>query len=183
MCNYVQIYKIMKTWCYIAVLSVSSGEISLQNIQQRFLAAHFLILRKTRLQLAYKWCYFLFVNVCEKVVCSPAAQMRWPKRAPLVHEERLLTPRWFVASGVVGSTSAGRGRSLYFLHPGNPFGPALQEFLALRLLFPPEKPLSGFEGFTPQPRPSSTQLCRGNWHKASELPGQNQIIWKWSAGN
>ena len=179
-------YRFTKSWKRDVILQYflcHLEKLVCKTFSKDFLQHIFLILKKTSLQFVYDWCYFLFVNVCEKVVCSPAAQMRWPKRAPLVHEERLLTPRWFVASGVVGSTSAGRGRSLYFLHPGNPFGPALQEFLALRLLFPPEKSLSGFEGFTPQPRPSSTQLCRGNWHKASELPGQNLIIWKWSAGN
>ena len=111
--------------------------------------------------------------------------MQWPKRLPLDHEEQLWMPRWFAASSVAGNTSAGRGRCLYFLHPGNPFGPALPEFLALRLLFPPWKPFSASKVFTREPRPSSTQRCGGNWHKANELPGSksNYLSWNWQGYN
>ena len=88
----------------------------------------------------------------------------------LIPSEQLLRPRWLSASGVARSTWGGRGRSCCSPDPGNLFERAIPELRALRLLSPPENPLSTCNRFTWNPRLASTQLRRGNWHKVGE-PG------------
>ena len=106
---------------------------------------------------------------------SPEVQTLLSRMRLLIPSEQLLRPRWLSASGVAGSTWGGRGRSCCSPDPGNLFERAIPELRALRLLSPPENPLSTCNRFTWNPRLASTQLRRGNWHKVGE-PGSEWML-------